>query len=93
MKEIIFSRRDPEMLVRPVRGTVDESKLASRHEKVREMTPRVTRRLILIRHGQYNQKGEEDEERYLTELGREQARLTGVKTHTAPYCEIYRYIL
>ena len=76
------------MLVRPVRGTVDESKLASRHEKVREMTPRVTRRLILIRHGQYNQKGEEDEERYLTELGREQARLTGQLNLLNRPCEL-----
>lgn len=36
-----------------------------------------TRHLILIRHGQYNLKGKSDEERYLTDLGREQALLTG----------------
>jgi len=38
-----------------------------------------SRHLILIRHGQYNLAGEMDEERYLTTLGREQARLTGLR--------------
>jgi len=38
-----------------------------------------TRHLILIRHGQYNLAGETDEERRLTPLGREQARLTGLR--------------
>ena len=31
--------------------------------------PTATRHIILIRHGQYNLKGETDEDRYLTELG------------------------
>ena len=33
--------------------------------------------MILIRHGQYNLKGKTDPERYLSDLGREQAVLTG----------------
>ena len=39
--------------------------------------PKATRHLILIRHGQYNLKGKTDPERYLSDLGREQAVLTG----------------
>jgi len=39
--------------------------------------PTASRHLILIRHGQYNLEGESDEERILTALGREQARVTG----------------
>merc|ERR1719278_2290698 len=41
--------------------------------------PTASRHLILIRHGQYNLAGETDEERYLTTLGREQARLAGLR--------------
>jgi len=36
-----------------------------------------TRHLILIRHGQYNLDGQSDEERYLTDLGKSQASMTG----------------
>ncbi len=42
-----------------------ENKESSKNEKV----PKATRHLILVRHGQYC-KGETDEERKLTELGR-----------------------
>ena len=35
------------------------------------------RHIILIRHGQYNLKGKGDAERYLSELGRQQADVTG----------------
>lgn len=41
--------------------------------------PTARRHIILIRHGQYNLEGKSDSERYLTELGREQARLTGLR--------------
>eukprot|EP00558_Chaetoceros_sp_UNC1202_P007063 CAMPEP_0197243728 /NCGR_PEP_ID=MMETSP1429-20130617/9082_1 /TAXON_ID=49237 /ORGANISM="Chaetoceros sp., Strain UNC1202" /LENGTH=392 /DNA_ID=CAMNT_0042703993 /DNA_START=183 /DNA_END=1358 /DNA_ORIENTATION=- len=37
----------------------------------------VTRHIILIRHGQYDETHREDEKRILTPLGREQAELTG----------------
>lgn len=37
----------------------------------------VTRHIILIRHGQYDETYKEDEKRVLTELGRKQADLTG----------------
>lgn len=35
------------------------------------------RHIILIRHGQYNMNGSKDSERYLTKLGRIQAKITG----------------
>jgi len=38
-----------------------------------------TRHLILIRHGQYNLDGQSDEERYLTDLGKSQATMTGMR--------------
>lgn len=37
----------------------------------------VTRHIILIRHGQYDETQKEDSKRVLTELGRKQAELTG----------------
>ena len=36
----------------------------------------------MVRHGQYNLDGKVDEERYLTELGRKQAELTGQRLAT-----------
>ncbi|KPP64802.1 serine/threonine-protein phosphatase PGAM5, mitochondrial-like [Scleropages formosus] len=44
--------------------------------------PKATRHIILIRHSQYNLKGESDKERFLTSLGREQAELTGQRLAT-----------
>ena len=40
---------------------------------------KASRHLILIRHGQYNLDGKDDSERYLTQLGRDQASSTGVR--------------
>ena len=49
-----------------------------RHVKTPEdKKPTATRHLLLIRHGQYNLEGKTDTERYLTELGIEQATKTG----------------
>jgi len=42
-------------------------------------TSKASRNIILIRHGQYNLEGEEDKDRYLTELGLEQAKITGAR--------------
>ena len=78
-------RRDPEMLVRPVNPLKStEETLEARDEEVKGMTPVVTKRIILIRHGQYNVEAEEDEDKYLTELGRKQAKLTGDFLTTCP---------
>jgi len=45
----------------------------------RSKVPTASRHIILIRHGQYNLAGTKDGERYLTDLGRDQARLTGIR--------------
>ena len=42
-----------------------------------EGSSKTQRHIILIRHGQYNLKGKGDAERYLSELGRQQADLAG----------------
>ncbi|KAF6018370.1 hypothetical protein EB796_023306 [Bugula neritina] len=47
--------------------------------------PTATRHLILIRHGQYNLKGKQDQDRYLTELGKEQANMTGKRLKELNY--------
>lgn len=39
----------------------------------------VTRHIILIRHGQYDEKDREDEKRVLTPVGRQQAHATGLR--------------
>jgi len=41
--------------------------------------PTASRHIILIRHGQYNLAGKTDAERYLTDLGRDQAKMTGIR--------------
>jgi len=39
----------------------------------------VTRHIILVRHGQYDETDKDDSKRILTPLGREQAHLTGIR--------------
>lgn len=52
--------------------------------------PKAIRHLILIRHGQYNTAGNCDKERILTELGRDQAAMTGkrLKELDFPYTNL-----
>lgn len=52
---------------------------ASNEENGVKKSGKASRHIILIRHGQYNLEGKSDDQRYLTELGREQARLTGLR--------------
>ena len=60
----LLSRRDPESLVCPLDGTDHSlSELESRHSMVEALKPTVTRKLVLVRHGQYNTEGEEDKEK------------------------------
>ena len=61
---------------------IEPSKTPDSNNSDTQLTPKVvrptaTRHLVLIRHGQYNLDGKTDDERYLTPLGREQARSTG----------------
>ena len=71
--------RDPRSMVRPPRQfhAEDPAKVAEWSARVAKFTPETTRHIFLIRHGQYNEEGETDEEKYLTPLGSEQAALTG----------------
>ena len=48
--------------------------------------PTATRHIILIRHGQYNLKGETDEDRYLTELGLSLAFFITAWSRKYSYC-------
>ena len=78
-----WDKRQPEAVVKPpppVPGGAGGNSLQQveeYHEKIAKATPSAARVLILVRHGQYNLSGSQDSERYLTELGREQADLTG----------------
>lgn len=53
--------------------------------QVAECTPTATRHIILIRHGQYNSRGDSDETRDLTDLGQIQARITGERIRELGY--------
>lgn len=59
-------------------------------ESLEKVKPTASRHLIFIRHGQYNLEGAADIDRYLTELGREQAALTGsrLKALSLPYTRV-----
>jgi len=60
---------------RKMKGTGDEAKDLDMKRSIRKKG--VTRHIILIRHGQYDEQHKEDEKRILTPLGRKQAELTG----------------
>ncbi|XP_023335751.1 serine/threonine-protein phosphatase PGAM5, mitochondrial [Eurytemora carolleeae] len=68
--------RDPVSVVRKPKDDSVE-KLAEYQKELEKAKPKASRILVLVRHGQYNLSGTEDDERYLTELGRKQAALTG----------------
>ncbi|KAL0266994.1 UNVERIFIED_CONTAM: hypothetical protein PYX00_009384 [Menopon gallinae] len=81
-------RNPPEMLEE--RGIRDDDKNYS--IELEKCKPRASRNLLLIRHGQYNIKGNNDEERMLTALGREQAEITGnrLKELNLPYASLHK---
>lgn len=62
------------------------------HEDKSKPGPTARRNLILIRHGQYNLDGESDADRYLTQLGQDQAKMTGMRLATLdlPFTHIVR---
>ncbi|XP_018017049.1 serine/threonine-protein phosphatase PGAM5, mitochondrial isoform X1 [Hyalella azteca] len=78
-----WDRRDPSSLIEPTTkpdGTLNKSALKKNEtddEKTERATCKATRYILLVRHGQYNLDGATDKERTLTQLGEEQARLTG----------------
>lgn len=63
-----WDKRDPEFLV--------QEQGEERAALVKAKTPTAERILVLVRHGQYV-RGDKDEDKVLTPLGREQAELTG----------------
>lgn len=64
-----FSRREPKTLVKPPVDPNDPKLQNEYNQKVENKKPYATRNIYLIRHGQYNLKGETDQEKKLTELG------------------------
>ncbi|XP_066603584.1 serine/threonine-protein phosphatase PGAM5, mitochondrial-like [Prorops nasuta] len=89
-----WDRRDPKSLIKPIK-IKSESDANKYNEKLEQKKTRAARHLILIRHGQYNLKGETDGERYLTELGKIQADTTGKRLAelNLPYSLIVRSTL
>lgn len=73
IKEELYEDPKDEIIEEINEDLTDEIK--QKDEKKKEL---VNHHIILIRHGQYEQNnGNSDEKRVLTELGREQARITG----------------
>lgn len=72
-----WDKRNPDALVRPLKEDASESDVEKRDEDVKKAHPKAKRTIILVRHGQYNLKGTKDSERHLTDLGKEQADITG----------------
>ncbi|XP_016321399.1 serine/threonine-protein phosphatase PGAM5, mitochondrial-like isoform X2 [Sinocyclocheilus anshuiensis] len=69
-----WDKRDPSSMVN---GTRKESAGDNGSPEAENNKPKATRHIFLIRHSQYNLKGDGDKERILTPLGREQAEYTG----------------
>jgi len=72
-----WDKRNPDDMVKPLEEDASESEIEKRAEDVKNAHPKAKRTIILVRHGQYNLKATQDSERYLTELGTEQADITG----------------
>ena len=64
------SRRDPKSLVKPKkRSEIPEASNPEYADEIKKLTPKASRHLYLIRHGQYNMKADDDTGRDLTKLG------------------------
>lgn len=89
-----WDKRQPEAVVKPPPPTSPnlqntpayQQQLEDYREKLAKATPSAVRVLILVRHGQYNLSGSQDSERYLTQMGEDQADLTGKRL-----VEIFKY--
>ncbi|KAI8442015.1 hypothetical protein MSG28_005665 [Choristoneura fumiferana] len=71
-----WDHREPEALVRPLKGNKPEAE-NEYNEKLEKAKGKAVRHLFLIRHGQYFVDGATDKERTLTDLGKQQADMTG----------------
>ena len=64
-------------MVKPLKENATDEEKAKYEEKLSAASSKASRILVLVRHGQYNLAGQTDQENYLTELGRQQADVTG----------------
>jgi len=91
-----WDKREPTSLVKPLNKNKRDlnnnsentaNSVTHDQESLDKVKPTASRHLIFIRHGQYNLEGATDIDRYLSELGREQAALTGerLKDLSLPY--------
>ncbi|XP_047523233.1 serine/threonine-protein phosphatase Pgam5, mitochondrial isoform X3 [Pieris napi] len=71
-----WDHREPESIVKPAKNGKGEDDNRY-NEQIEKAKSKAVRHLFLIRHGQYHVDGNTDKERILTELGRQQAELTG----------------
>ena len=90
-----WDKRDPRSLVRPLKGDfgdLPESERDAYEEKIKKARATATRHLLLVRHGQYNLSGLNDAARTLTELGRGQADMIGLRLKELglPYTKIIK---
>lgn len=66
-----WDKRDPASLVPPPKSPImTEDELKKLNQNLSKNRPTATRHLLLIRHGQYNLKGETDGDRSLTPMVR-----------------------
>ncbi|ODN02622.1 Serine/threonine-protein phosphatase PGAM5, mitochondrial [Orchesella cincta] len=79
-----WDKREPYSLLKPPKRSKSSGDPGSGSsgdedimEKLEKKRAKAIRHIVLIRHGQYNMKGTNDKERYLTALGETQAELTG----------------
>jgi serine/threonine-protein phosphatase PGAM5 len=72
-----WDHRATTSLVKPLAENATPAQENSHNEKMEKHRSKSTRHIILIRHGQYNLNGSTDKERILTELGRQQAKISG----------------
>lgn len=72
-----WDHRATTSLVKPLPEKPTPAQENSHNEKMEKNRSKATRHIILIRHGQYNLNGATDKERILTELGRQQAKISG----------------
>lgn len=86
-----WDHRDPPSLVKPLKENPTPEDENDYNGKLEKHKATATRHIILVRHGQYNVKGETDVDRILTETGRVQAKLTGerLKELKIPFDSIF----
>lgn len=64
-------------VIKPLPNNATPEQENAHNEKLDKHRSKAIRHIIMIRHGQYQLNGATDPERILTELGRQQAKMTG----------------